>query len=123
LGHHGDEACISATLNALADEGQGIVEVGAYQAVGRHWPGNYYGDLRWFRGCSFIHLPGGKALLERDARSAGFVPQRFWRRVRAPHLRGRVRHALKWIARALRVERPATRLACTVRRLKSQTMR
>ncbi|RDJ97315.1 hypothetical protein [Paraburkholderia lacunae] len=123
VGHHGDEAFISATLNALADEGQGIVEVGAYQAVGRHWPGNNYRDLRWFRGCSFIHLPGGKALLEKEARSAGFVPQRFWRRVRAAHLRGRVRYALKWIARALSVERPATRFACTMRRLRSQTTR
>ncbi|NPT45588.1 hypothetical protein GNZ12_30560 [Paraburkholderia sp. 1N] len=123
LGHHGDEAFISATLNALADEGQGIVEVGAYQAVGRHWPGNNYRDLRWFRACSFIHLPGGKALLEKEARSAGFVPQRFWRRVQAAHLRGRARFALKWIARALGVERLVKRFACTVRRLKGQTMR
>lgn len=123
VGHHGDEAFISAALNALADEGRGIVEVGAYQAVGRHWPGNNYRDLRWFRGCSFLHLPGGKALLEKEARSAVFVPRRFWRRVRAAHVRGRVRYALKWIARALNIERPATRLACTMRRLRSLAMR
>jgi hypothetical protein len=111
LGHHGDEAFISAALNILADEGQGLIEVGAYQAVGRHWPGNNYRDVRWFRCCSFVHLPGGKALLEREARFADFVPDRFWRHMRQAHLRGRVRHALKRIARWLSVERLATRSA------------
>ncbi len=95
LRHHGDEAFISAALNVLVDEGQGLIEVGAYQAVGRHWPGNNYRDLRWFRCCSFVHLPGGKALLEREARFAEFAPDRFWRHMRMAHLRGRVRHALK----------------------------
>jgi hypothetical protein len=119
MGHHGDEAFISATLNVLAEEGQALVEVGAYQAVGRHWPGNTYRDLRWFRGCSLVHLPGGKALLEKEARFGEFVPARFWRRMRVAHWRGRVRQALKRIARWLSVERLATRSAYAVRGVKS----
>ncbi|HZZ03367.1 MAG TPA: hypothetical protein VFE81_10710, partial [Paraburkholderia sp.] len=117
--HHGDEAFISATLNALVDEGQGLIEVGAYQAVGRHWPGNIYRDMRWFRCCSFVHLPGGKALLEKEARFAEFAPDRFWRRMRVAHLRGRVRHAVKRIARLLNMERLATLSAYAVRSEKS----
>ncbi|NMM00592.1 hypothetical protein HHL24_21965 [Paraburkholderia sp. RP-4-7] len=119
LRHHGDEAFISAALNVLADEGQGLIEVGAYQAVGRHWPGNNYRDVRWFRCCSFVHLPGGKALLEKEARFADFVPDRFWRHMRVAHLRGRVRHALKRIARLLSVERLVTLSACALRSAKS----
>ncbi|RKE38826.1 hypothetical protein B0G76_5181 [Paraburkholderia sp. BL23I1N1] len=119
LKHHGDEAFISAALNVLADEGHGLIEVGAYQAVGRHWPGNNYRDVRWFRCCSFVHLPGGKALLEREARFDDFVPGRFWRRLRMAHLRGRARHALKRIARLLSVERLATLSACALRSVKS----
>ncbi|MFM0731213.1 hypothetical protein PQQ52_12070 [Paraburkholderia sediminicola] len=117
--HHGDEAFISAALNALVDEGQGLIEVGAYQAVGRHWPGNNYRDMRWFRCCSFVHLPGGKALFEKEARFAEFAPDRFWRRMRVAHLRGRVRHALKRIARLLSVERLATLSAYAARSVKS----
>jgi hypothetical protein len=119
LRHHGDEAFISAALNVLADEGQALIEVGAYQAVGRHWPGNNYRDVRWFRCCSFVHLPGGKALLEKEARFVDFVPDRFWRRMRVAHLRGRVRHALKRIARLLSVERLASLSACALRSVKS----
>lgn len=117
--HHGDEAFISAALNALVDEGQGLIEVGAYQAVGRHWPGNNYRDMRWFRCCSFVHLPGGKALLEKEARFAEFAPDRFWRRMRVAHLRGRVRRAVKRIARLLNVERLATLSAYATRSVKS----
>jgi len=117
--HHGDEAFISAALNVLVDEGQGLIEVGAYQAVGRHWPGNNYRDLRWFRCCSFVHLPGGKALLEREARFSEFAPDRFWRQMRMAHLRGRVRHALKRLARLLSVERLATLSAYALRSVKS----
>lgn len=117
--HHGDEAFISAALNVLVDEGQGLIEVGAYQAVGRHWPGNNYRDVRWFRCCSFVHLPGGKALLEKEARFVDFAPDRFWRRLRMAHLRGRVRHALKRIARWLSVERLAMRSAYALRSEKS----
>lgn len=95
--HHGDEAFISAALNGLVDEGQGLVEVGAYQAVGRHWPGNNYRDIRWFRCCSFIHLPGGKALLEKQAHYVDFAPDRFWRHLWVAHMRGRARHAMKRI--------------------------
>lgn len=119
LKHHGDEAFISAALNALVDEGQALIEVGAYQAVGRHWPGNNYRDLRWFRCCSFVHLPGGKALLEKEARFAEFTPNRFWRHMRAAHLRGRVRHAVKRLARMLSVERLATLSAYALRSVKS----
>jgi hypothetical protein len=95
--HHGDEIFISAALNALVDEGQGLVEVGAYQAVGRHWPGNNYRELKWFRRCAFIHLPGGKALLEKQARYADFAPERFWCHLWVAHLCGRARHAIKRI--------------------------
>lgn len=119
LRHHGDEAFISAALNALGDEGQVLVEVGAYQAVGRHWPGNNYRDVRWFRCCSFVHLPGGKALLEKEGRFDDFVPDRFWRHMRVAHVRGRVRHALKRIARMLSVERLATLSAYALRSVKS----
>ncbi|SIT47384.1 conserved hypothetical protein [Paraburkholderia ribeironis] len=119
LKHHGDESFISATLNALADEGQVLIEVGAYQAVGRHWAGNNYRDLRWFRCCSFVHLPGSKGLLEKEARFAEFAPDRFWRHMRVAHLRGRVRHALKRIARTLSVERLASLSAYALRGVKS----
>lgn len=119
LRHHGDEAFISAALNALVDDGQTLIEVGAYQAVGRHWVGNNYRDLRWFRCCSFVHLPGSKALLEREARFVDFVPDHFWRRMRVAHLRGRVRHAVKRIARMLSVERLATLSAYALRSVKS----
>ena len=105
LRHHGDEAFISAALNTLTDEGQGLIEVGAYQAVGRHWPGNTYRDVGWFRCCSFVHLPGGKELLEKEARFAEFAPDRFWRHMRAAHLRGRLRRAVKRIVRALSARR------------------
>ena len=117
--HHGDEAFVSAALNLLVDEGQGLIEVGAYQAVGRHWPGNNYRDMRWFRCCSFVHLPGGKTLLEKEARFAEFAPDRFWRRMRVAHLRGRMRRAVKRIARLLSMERLATRSAYAVRSAKS----
>ncbi|MDR3388134.1 MAG: hypothetical protein P4L92_13880, partial [Rudaea sp.] len=81
--------------------------------------GNNYRDVRWFRCCSFVHLPGGKALLEKEAHFADFVPDRFWRHMRVAHLRGRVRHALKRIARLLSVQRLATLSACASRRARS----
>ncbi|WP_175149880.1 hypothetical protein [Paraburkholderia ultramafica] len=119
LKHHGDEAFISAALNALVDEGQVLIEVGAYQAVGRHWAGNNYRDLRWFRCCSFVHLPGSKALLEKEARFPDFVPNRFWRHMRVAHLRGRLRHAVKRIIRMLNAERIASLSAYAMRAVKS----
>lgn len=100
--HHGDETFISAALNTLADEGQGMVEVGAYQAVGRYWSGNCYRDLAWFRNCSFVHLPAGKALLERQSHQAAFVPARFWRSVLIAHWLWRGRLAIKRLRDSLR---------------------
>jgi hypothetical protein len=95
LAHHGDESFVSAALNTLADEGQHIVELGAYQAIGRHWAGNTHRDLRWFQHCCFVHLPDGKALIERESKFAEFSAARFWRNVTAAHLLGRVRFGLK----------------------------
>lgn len=95
--HHGDEAFMSAALNTLADDGQAIVEVGAYQVVGRHWAGNTFRDLSWFRHCSFVHLPDGKALLARPSRLTGFVPRHLWRSVVIALRIGRARSALKWL--------------------------
>ena len=95
LQHHGDESFVSAALNTLADEGQQIVELGAYQAIGRHWTGNTHRDLRWFQHCSFVHLPDGKALIERESRYADFNPARFWRAVSKAHLLNRARFGIK----------------------------
>jgi hypothetical protein len=95
LGHQGDEIFISAALNTLADEGQHIVEVGAYQAVGRHWSGNTHRDLRWFRRCCFLHLSGAKTLFEKESRSPDFDPGRFWRKVLTAHFIGRLHFAAK----------------------------
>jgi hypothetical protein len=72
LQHHGDESYVSAALNTLADEWQQIVELGAYQAIGRHWTDNTHRDLRWFEQCCFVHLPDGKALIERESGYADF---------------------------------------------------
>lgn len=95
LHHHGDEAFISAALSLLAQEGQAIVDVGAYQAVGRHWPGNTHRNLYWFNRCSFLHLPGSKSVIEREARYAEFCPLRVWRVVAAQHRKGQLRWILK----------------------------
>ncbi|MFL9912091.1 response regulator receiver protein [Paraburkholderia sp. RL17-337-BIB-A] len=86
LNHNGDEAFISAALNLLADNGHQIIDVGAYQLVGRHWSGNTHRDLRWFRHCSLLHLPGRKRMLERQARMASFKPDRIWRQIVSAHL-------------------------------------
>ncbi|WP_165104415.1 MULTISPECIES: hypothetical protein [unclassified Caballeronia] len=95
LQHHGDESFVSAALNTLADEGQQIVELGAYQAIGRHWTGNTHRDLRWFQHCCFVHLPDGKALIEREARYPDFNANRFWRTVSTAHLLNRARFGIK----------------------------
>ncbi len=95
LQHHGDESFVSAALNTLADEGQQIVELGAYQAIGRHWAGNTHRDLRWFQHCCFVHLPDGKALIEREARYPDFSPSRFWRAVSMAHRLNRARFGIK----------------------------
>ncbi|SOE91919.1 hypothetical protein SAMN05414139_04607 [Burkholderia sp. D7] len=85
LNHQGDEVFVSTALNTLADEGQPIVEVGAYQAIGRHWAGNTHRDLRWFRGCCFLHLSGAKTLFEKESWYRDFSPHRFWLKVSAAH--------------------------------------
>jgi hypothetical protein len=95
LQHHGDESFVSAALNTLADEGQQIVELGAYQAIGRHWTGNTHRDLRWFQHCCFVHLPDGKSLIERESRYPDFNPSRFWRTVSTAHLLNRARFGIK----------------------------
>lgn len=95
LHHHGDEAFISAALSLLAEEGQTIVDVGAYQAVGRHWRGNTHRNLYWFSRCAFLHLPGSKSIIEREARFDEFDPARLWRIVASEHRMGQLRWATK----------------------------
>jgi hypothetical protein len=95
LQHHGDEAFVSSALNTLADEGQQIVELGAYQAIGRHWSGNTHRDLRWFQHCCFVHLPDGKALIERESHYPDFKLTRFWRAVSTAHFFNRARFSIK----------------------------
>jgi hypothetical protein len=102
LWHHGDETFVSAALNTLVDEGQAVVEVGAWQAIGRHWSGNCYRNLGWFRQCSFVHLPAGKMLLQRQSHHATFAPARFWRSVLIAHWLWRGRLAIKRMRDALR---------------------
>ncbi|HTI16649.1 MAG TPA: hypothetical protein VL598_03180, partial [Trinickia sp.] len=95
LCQHGDEAFVSAALSLLAEKGQSIVDVGAYQAVGRHWPGNTHRNLYWFSRCAFLHLPGSKSVIERQARFEEFDPARLWRTVCAQHRKGQLRWVLK----------------------------
>jgi hypothetical protein len=95
LHHHGDEAFISAALSLLAEEGQTIADVGAYQAVGRYWRGNTHRNLYWFSRCAFLHLPGSKSIIEREARFDEFDPARLWRIVANKHRMGQLRWATK----------------------------
>ncbi|MBN3756617.1 response regulator receiver protein [Paraburkholderia sp. Tr-20389] len=117
LNHNGDEAFISAALNLLADDGFPIIDLGAHRAVGRHWSGNTHRDLRWFKGCSLLHLPGCKRLLERQARRPGFSAAHVWRSLVLKHeinrtvwplrrwVRSRVRPRLhRRVAQAARVD-------------------
>ncbi|MEX3935321.1 response regulator receiver protein [Paraburkholderia phymatum] len=85
LNHNGDEAFISAALNLLADEGHQIIDLGAHRLVGRHWSGNTHRDLRWFKGCSLLHLPGCKRMLEREAHRDAFSAERVWRNLVLRH--------------------------------------
>ncbi|HEV3106623.1 MAG TPA: hypothetical protein VGZ01_13145, partial [Trinickia sp.] len=105
LHHNGDEAFVSAALSMLVDEGQPIVDVGAYQAVGRHWPGNTHRNLDWFRRCAFLHLPGNKELIERESHRPEFDPDRLWRMLWIAHKVGRVRAMVKSL-----LKRPTPRL-------------
>ena len=99
LHHQGDEIFISAALNSLSDEGQQIIDVGAYQVVGRHWRGNTHRDMRWFRNCAMIHLPSGKHLIEQESQSSDFNPKHFFSRVHRAHLTGRARFCVKLLLR------------------------
>ena len=85
LNHQGDETFISAALNILSEQGQAIIDVGAYHMVGRHWSGGTHRDLRWFKGCALLHLPGCKALLGREASRRMFSSARLWRRLVLKH--------------------------------------
>ncbi|MBP0588553.1 response regulator receiver protein [Paraburkholderia sp. LEh10] len=95
LHHQGDEAFVSAALNILSDEGQRIIDVGEYRAIGRHWSGNTHRDLRWFRHCALLHLPDCKTLLGREARQRTFSGARVWRRIVVRHQM----HRLVWLFR------------------------
>jgi hypothetical protein len=100
LNHQGDEAFISATLNLLAERGHHIIDVGAYRLVGRHWSGNTHRDLRWFKGCSLLHLSGCKKLLEQQARCDAFSTSGIWHRLVVMHTINRIILPLKRRARA-----------------------
>lgn len=111
LNHNGDEAFISAALNLLSEQGRQIVDVGAHRLVGRHWSGNTHRDMRWFKRCSLLHLPGCKPLLERQARRGTFSVRRVWHRVVLMHTLNR----LVWPLRCMVRER-STRNARAVSR-------
>jgi hypothetical protein len=115
VNHNGDEIFISAALNLLAEEGHQIIDVGSYQLVGRHWSGNTHRDLRWFRHCSLLHLPGRKSMLERQARYRGFSMGRIWRRLVLAHVAGRVKIPLARLLRQRR-DRASARSLPTVSR-------
>lgn len=85
LNHNGDEAFVSAALNLLADRGHQIIDLGAHRFIGRHWSGNTHRDLRWYKGCTLLHLPGSKQLLEHEARRASFSAAHVWRRLVLAH--------------------------------------
>ncbi|MGT2477279.1 hypothetical protein [Paraburkholderia terrae] len=85
LNHQGDEVFISAALNLLCERGYQVIDVGAHRLVGRHWSGNTHRDLRWFRGCSMLHLPGCKKLLERQSRRRTFSAERLWNQLVLMH--------------------------------------
>lgn len=95
LHHNGDEAFISSALSLMAEDGCPLVEVGAYQAVGRHWPGNTYRNLYWFSRCAFLHLPGSKSLIDDEAHYADFDAARLWRALSFGHRMGQLRMAVK----------------------------
>ena len=97
--HNGDEAFISAALNLLADDGQQVIDLGANQIVGRHWSGNTHRDLRWFRHCSLLHLPGGKKMLAGQARRDDFKMARIWRKVVVAHAVGKLKVPAKRLLR------------------------
>jgi len=102
LNHHGDEVFMSAALNLLGEQGHQVIDVGAYRLVGRHWSGNTHRDLRWFRGCALLHLPGCKELLERQARHDTFSAARLWHVLVVMHSVNRLVWPLRQWVRARR---------------------
>jgi len=113
LNHHGDEAFISAALNLFVEEGHQIIDLGAHRLVGRHWSGNTHRDLRWYKGCALVHLPGSKRLLEHQARRTTFSAARIWRRLVLAHAFNRMLWPLRrWRrARARLRQMPVSRAA------------
>ncbi|MGT2477712.1 response regulator receiver protein [Paraburkholderia terrae] len=105
LNHQGDEVFISAALNLLCERGYQVIDVGAHRLVGRHWSGNTHRDLRWFRGCSMLHLPGCKKLLERQARRRTFSAARLWNQLVLMHTFNRLVWPLRRRVHAWRHER------------------
>ncbi|HEX7912540.1 MAG TPA: response regulator [Paraburkholderia sp.] len=99
VNHCGDEAFVSAALNLLADGGKQIIDVGAYQLVGRHWSGNTHRDLRWFKHCSLLHLPGCKTMLEQQAHTCDFEAGRIWRYLVIAHMIGHLKVPVKRMLR------------------------
>lgn len=104
LNHQGDEMFMSAALNLLSEKNRPIIDVGTYRLVGRHWSGNGHRDLRWFKGCSLVHLPDCKELLERQARARVLSADRLWRSLV-------LRHALNRLVWPVKQRRRNHRLA------------
>ncbi|MEM5461149.1 response regulator receiver protein [Paraburkholderia phytofirmans] len=102
LNHQGDEVFMSAALDLLCERGHQVIDVGAHRLVGRHWSGNTHRDLRWFRGCSLLHLPGCKELLERQARCGAFSATRLWYQLVLMHTFNRFVWPLRTWVRARR---------------------
>jgi hypothetical protein len=107
LNHHGDEMFMSAALNLLSERGQQIIDVGAYRMVGRHWSGNTHRDLRWFRQCSLLHLPGCKDLLERQAGRNTFSAARLWNVLAVMHSVNRLTWPFRQMVHARRRKKAA----------------
>ncbi len=108
LNHQGDEAFISAALNILSERGQTIIDIGAYRTVGRHWSGSTHRDLRWFKGCALLHLPGCKALLARQANRHAFSSARLWRHLVLKHRLNRLVWPLRLRLQSRRRDRSMT---------------
>jgi hypothetical protein len=108
LNHQGDEAFISAALNILSERGLMIIDIGAYRTVGRHWSGSTHRDLRWFKGCALLHLPGCKALLAQQANRHAFSSAHLWRHLVLKHWLNRLVWPLRLRAQSRRRDRART---------------
>ncbi|ACC73873.1 response regulator receiver protein [Paraburkholderia phymatum] len=103
--HQGDEMFMSAALNLLSENNRPIIDVGTYRLIGRHWSGNGHRDLRWFKGCSLVHLPDCKELLERQARARVLNADRLWRSIVLKHALNRLVWPIKQRRRQHYLER------------------